>query len=132
MTHRVCAVMTEQLPEALSAKKSAQLLRELASHMSIERPCIVLDCCNVRQMDRPFLNLLLGCLEEAMKRNGDVKLAAVSSHAKLALKQNGAHRLFEVFDTNTEAVRSFQRRASVAISGTFVPANSSRALADTA
>jgi len=99
---------------------------------SIERACIVLDCCNVRQMDRPFLNLLLGCLEEAMKRNGDVKLAAVSSHAKLALKQNGAHRLFEVFDTNTEAVRSFQRRASVAISGTFVPANSSRALADTA
>ena len=123
MTHRVCAVMTEQLPEALSAKKSAQLLRELASHMSIERPCIVLDCCNVRQMDRPFLNLLLGCLEEAMKRNGDVKLAAVPSHAKLVLRSNGAHRLFEVFDTNAEAVRSFQRHTPIETSETFFAAS---------
>jgi anti-sigma B factor antagonist len=132
MTIRLCAVMTELLPEALSEKESAQLLRELVSHMSIERPCIVLDCGSIRQMDRSFLNLLLGCLEEAMKRNGDVKLAAVPSHAKLVLRAIGAHRLFEVFDTGTEAVRSFQRHIPVGISGTFVPASLSRAVESTA
>jgi len=120
------------LPEALSAAKAARLFRELKSHMSIDRPCIVLDCSKARQMDRFFVNLLLCCLEEAMKRNGDVKLAAVPAQTQLVLRHSGAHRLFEVFDTNAEAVSSYHRRTPVGTSSTIVPAGSSRALETTA
>jgi anti-anti-sigma regulatory factor len=44
--------------------------------MNNDRAYIVLDCSKVGVMDRSAIYLLLCCLEEAMKRNGDVKLAA--------------------------------------------------------
>jgi len=59
-------------------------------------------------MDRRVIQLLLGCLEEAIKRNGDVKLSAVPKAAKAILEVTGVSRLFEVFDTNAEALISFQ------------------------
>jgi anti-anti-sigma regulatory factor len=61
------------------------------------------------QMDRPSIKLLLCCLEEAIKRNGDVKLAAVPAGARSTLELTGVDRLFEIFDTNVDAVNSFRR-----------------------
>jgi len=82
MTLRGCTVKIEQLPESLSEKQSRLLLRKLESSINIDRPSIVLDCSKVRRMDRSAINLLLCCLEEAMKRNGDVKLASVPQEAE--------------------------------------------------
>jgi hypothetical protein len=53
--------------------------------------------------------LLLHCLEEAMKRNGDVKLAAVPTAAAVLLVSTGVARLFEAYDTTAEAVNSFHQ-----------------------
>jgi len=52
---------------------------------------------------------MLCCLEEAVKRNGDVKLAAVPAGARSTLKLTGIDRIFEIFDTNVEAASSFRR-----------------------
>jgi anti-anti-sigma regulatory factor len=60
-------------------------------------------------LDQSAIQLLLSCLEEAIKRNGDVKLAAVPHGARSTLKLTGVDRLFEIFDTNAEAVNSFRR-----------------------
>jgi anti-anti-sigma regulatory factor len=109
MTNRVCAVKVEQLPETLSVRQGQLFLGELESSIDVDRPSIVLDCSKVRRMDRPAINLLLCCLEEAMKRNGDVKLAAVPQEARPILERAGVDRLFEIFDTNAEAVSSFSR-----------------------
>jgi len=62
-------------------------------------------------MNRQIVFILLSCLEEAMKRNGDVRLAAVSPQAKAALKATGADILFKFFETTEDAVASFQRPA---------------------
>jgi anti-anti-sigma factor len=77
--------------------------------MNIDRPSLVLDCSKVRQMDAPAIHLLLSFLEEAMKRNGDVKLAGVPQEVMATLELAGVDRLFEIFDTNAEAVTSFRR-----------------------
>jgi anti-anti-sigma regulatory factor len=50
---------------------------------------------------------ILYCLEEAMKRNGDVKLAAVPRAAAEILELTKVDSLFELFDTPAEAVKSF-------------------------
>jgi anti-anti-sigma factor len=102
-------VAVEQLPETLSEKQGRRFLCALEGSINIDRPSVVLDCSKVRRMDGPAINLLLCCLEEAMKRNGDVKLAAVSQEARSILKLTGVDRLFEIFDTNAEAVSSFRR-----------------------
>lgn len=90
-------------------KRGRLVFRELETRINIDRPCVVLDCSKVREMDRFAIHMLLCCLEEAMKRNGDVKLAAVSPAARETLELTRVDRLFEIYDTETEAVNSFFR-----------------------
>jgi anti-anti-sigma factor len=85
-----------------------------------ERPAIVLDCTELRQIDSAAAHLLLCCLEEAMKRNGDVRLAGLSAEANGMLSAWGVDRLFRTFDTTEKAAQSFQRRTA------FMPSSADR------
>ena len=107
MRFRPCTVTVTQLPEKLGIKQGRLFFRELESHMNIDRPCIVLDCSKVREMDRFAIHMLLCCLEEAMKRDGDVKLAAVPPSAQETLELTRVDRLFEIYESETDAVNSF-------------------------
>ena len=100
--------VVKHLPATLSREQQRLFFTEVESCFNTDRPCIVLDCSKVRQIDRSVIHLLLCCLEEAIKRNGDVKLAAVPPRARSALKLTGVDMLFEIFDTNVEAVNSFR------------------------
>ena len=60
-------------------------------------------------MDKHAIHMLLCCLEEAMKHNGDVKLAAVTPSVGEILELTRVDRLFEIYETQTEAVNSFFR-----------------------
>ena len=104
---RMSVVTVKRLPGALGLKRRRNFFREIQDCMSIDRPRVVLDCSSVQKPNRALVHLLLRCLEEAMKRHGDVKLAAVSSEAKAVLEHSGVLRLFDTFDTTAEAVNSF-------------------------
>lgn len=110
MRLRVGAVAVKQLPETLTYKQGLIFFRELESSMTVDRPGIVLDCSKARVIDGTAIHLMLCCLEEAMKRNGDVRLSALSAEAKGILKLKGADRLFRIYDTNAEATNSFYHR----------------------
>jgi len=69
------AVTVHEVPDKVTAAAERRFLRELQTFVETERPRLVLDCSRVQQMDNATIHLLLSCLEEAMKRNGDVKLA---------------------------------------------------------
>ena len=75
--------------------------------MTTDRPRVVLDFSEVRQLDSAGIHVLLHCLEEPMKRNGDIKLAAVPPAATVILELTKVDSLFETFDTASEAVNSF-------------------------
>ena len=109
MRFRPCTVTVIQLPEKLNVKQGRLLLAELESRMNVDRPCVVLDCVKVCEVDRYAIHMLLCCLEEAMKRNGDVRLAALSPAAREILERTRVDRLFEIYDTDTEAANSFFR-----------------------
>ena len=109
MRFRPCAVTVTQLPERLDMKEGRLFFKELEGRMNIDRPCVVLDCSKVLEMDRFAIHMLLCCLEEAMKRDGDVRLAAVSPSARETLELTRVDRLFEIYDTETDAVDSFFR-----------------------
>ena len=53
------------------------------------------------------MDLLLHCMAVSMKRDGDLKLAAVSPQAAAILELTRTDRLFEIYETCTDAVRSF-------------------------
>ena len=89
--------MLKQFPQDLSLKQTRAFLDEIKTAMKVERPRLVLDCSHMRQMDNSVIYLLLCCLEEAIKHNGDIKLAAVPSKVAAMLTTSGVSRLFEVF-----------------------------------
>jgi anti-anti-sigma factor len=90
-------------------KAARRFFAELKSNLKVEKPCVVLDCANLREMDKQAIHMLLCCLEEAMKHNGDVKLAAVTPSVGEILELTRVDRLFEIYETETDAVNSFFR-----------------------
>ena len=109
MRYRPCTVTVTQLPQKLKMKEGRRFLADLQSRLKTDRPCMVLDCANVQEMDKRAIHMLLCCLEEAMKRNGDVKLAAVTPSIAEILELTRVDRLFEIYETQTEAINSFLR-----------------------
>lgn len=105
-------VIVEQLPGTSDPRRGRAFLRELTSNLEQTiRPCVVLDCGRLQNVDGSRLHLLLCCLEEAMKRNGDVRLAAVPAQAQAAFRALGVDRLFRVYNSVVEAAESFRRTA---------------------
>jgi anti-anti-sigma factor len=102
-------VPVRQLPEQFGVKQGRIFFREVESCLQSDRPRVVLDLSKVRHIDSAGIQVLLRCLEEAMKRNGDVKLAAIPPAAASMLKLTRADRLFEAFDNASDAVNSFHQ-----------------------
>jgi len=107
--------MVQQLPAILDAKGSRAFFVEIAPHLESDRPCLVLDFAEVRYLDSAGVELLLQCIEETMKRNGDVKLAAISPEITSILEMTRVDRLFEIFDSCNDAVESFHRFSARAL-----------------
>lgn len=107
MTNYECNVIVKQWPEDSSVNEQHSFLHDVKRSMRTDRPRIVLDCVHLREVDDSIIYGLLCCLEEAMKRSGDIKLAAVPPAAAAVLARSGAASLFEAFSTSAEAVHSF-------------------------
>ena len=100
-------VVVKQLPAQLKLGQVQEFLREVSPLITSDRPCIVFDFSQVTQIDSAGVDMLLHCMEQAMKRNGDLKLAAVPPSSAVILELTRVDRLFEVFETSSEAVDSF-------------------------
>jgi anti-anti-sigma factor len=96
-----------QLPERLNHRDVQTCSKELDPILEADRPRVVLDCSLVQYLDSAGVEMLLRCVQEAMKRDGDLKLAAVSPAAATILELMRVDRLFETFETTAEAVESF-------------------------
>src|SRR5260370_39648877 len=111
--HASRAVSVMQLPERLQDADVEVFLGELQPLLESDRPRIVLDCSQVRYVDSAGVEMLLRCLQKAMTRDGDLKLAAVSPASGVILEHMRVDRLFETFMTTEEAVRSLDRKSVV-------------------
>jgi anti-anti-sigma factor len=105
LTSRPVVIM--QMPEQFNFDGAQTFRQELEPLLECHRPRIVIDCSQVQSIDGAGVEMMLRCLEEAMKRDGDVKLAALSSEAEVILELMRVARVFETFSTTDEAVRSF-------------------------
>lgn len=106
-------VVVKHMPERVNLKYAREFLREVQPLITADRPQVVFDLSAVKQLDAAGVDVLLQCMSEVMKRDGDLKLAALSPHAAVILELTRTDRLFEIYETAADAVRSFSR---------FVPA----------
>ena len=100
-------VLVMEVPTELTHAERKEFLSELQPLLEDDRPQIVLDCSSLKHIDSAGIEMLLQCMEEAMKRDGDVKLAAVSPATAAILELMRVDRVFEMFETTEEAAASF-------------------------
>ena len=105
----------------MSKKEEVIFFRELQECMHMDRPRIVLDCSVISRADFGVMDLLLNCLEAALKRNGDVKLAAVTPNLSEVLHATGINKLFDTYRTTNDAVESFHQHSIEAILESLMP-----------
>ena len=108
-------VVVMQVPEILNVEEVHNFMQELGPLLESNRPRIVLDCSQVCSMESAGVEMLLRCLEEVLKRDGDLKLAALSPEAEVILELMRVARVFETFQTCEDAVRSFHAIPSDAV-----------------
>lgn len=100
-------VIVRQLPESLTRKPATAFFQEIAGLLKTNRPYVVFDFSEVTEIDASGVEMLLQCVEEAMKGNGDVKFASIPPGPAAVLELTGVDHLFEIFDSTTDAVESF-------------------------
>ena len=102
------APVIRRLPPILDQAQGQAFFREVEPLLKADRAQIVLDFGEVRQLYESGVVMLLSCMEEVMKGNGDLKLASVPAASAVILELTGVYSLFEIFDTASDAVRGFQ------------------------
>lgn len=102
-------VVVKRIPERLNLKQARAFCREIEPFLSSDRPQIVFDCSQVKQIDAAGVEMLLQCLSRIMKNDGDIKLASLSPQMAVVLEMTRTDRLFEIYESSSDAVLSFRR-----------------------
>lgn len=100
-------VIVKNLPERLTAGSTDPFFCEVEPILEGDRPRVVFNFFNVRHFDYAGVAVLLTCIEEVLKKNGDLKLAAVSAPSLTILELTRVDRLFEIFENTADAIKSF-------------------------
>ena len=100
-------VVVKRMPERMDLKQARKFLKEVQPFLNSDRPQVVFDMSQVRHIDAAGIDILLHCMREAVKRDGDLKLAALSPQSQVVLELTRTGRLFEIYENSTAAVKSF-------------------------
>jgi anti-sigma B factor antagonist len=100
-------VVVKRMPERMNASGAKKFLADVQPLLNADRPQVVFDLSQVQQLDVAGVEVLMHCLRQAMRRDGDLKLAALSDQSAIVLEMTRTDRLFEIYHTSTDAVRSF-------------------------
>jgi anti-anti-sigma factor len=91
----------------IDSSNATEFDEALKGIMGQGRHRIVLELSNVSYMSSAGLRSMVAALRQCKKRNGDVRLAALSERVRDVLSLAGLDSLFTVFDDTTAAVGSF-------------------------
>ncbi len=79
-------VVVKRMPERMNLKQARGFLKEVQPFLISDRPQVVFDMSQVRHIDAAGIDVLLHCMREAVKRDGDLKLAALSPQSAVVLE----------------------------------------------
>lgn len=100
-------VLIQKLPSRLEAADLASFRKSLEAALETDSPQIVLDLSAVTYLGSPGIEFLLESLSVVVRRDGDMKLAALSPESATLLALTRVERFFEIFRTVEDAIHSF-------------------------
>ena len=108
MSSGVPGVAIADLTGDLDTEAAYQLESGLSDIIDKNDVKLILNFERVRIMNSTAMGVLLSTAEDARKRSGTMKLCSLSEHVREVLDLVGVSSLFEIFDTEKEAVKSFK------------------------
>jgi anti-sigma B factor antagonist len=93
--------------EYLDASIAEEFKRDIAPVLEEANSKVVFDMSQLQFVDSAGIGAILSCRRRLSAAGGDLKLCAVSKPVRGAFEITRMHRLFDIFDTQEEAIRSF-------------------------
>jgi anti-anti-sigma factor len=100
-------VIIKSLPERLDAADLTVFSQLMHPVLNSDSPHLVLDLSGVKYLGSAGIEFLLECLSTVVRRDGDMKLAALSPESAALLALTRVERFFEIFKSVEDAVQSF-------------------------
>jgi len=95
--------MVLRFPERVSGTQARLFAERISSELHHDRPRVIADLSNVRQIDTTALHVLLECLIEVKRQDGEFYLGAVSPEAATVLELTQMDSVFELLPEVAEA-----------------------------
>ena len=106
-TERTGEVVTLVLNgETLDASNSKDFRNEVAPLLTAQAK-VIFDMSQLRFVDSSGLGAILSCLRQLNGVGGDLKLCGMTKPVRALFELVRMHRVFEIFNTREEAIRSF-------------------------
>src|SRR3712207_5844142 len=93
--------------EYLDGNIAEEFKRDIAPVLEEANSKVVFDMSQLQFVDSAGIGAILSCRRRLSAAGGDLKLCAVSKPVRGAFEITRMHRLFDIFDTQEEAIRSF-------------------------
>lgn len=103
--------VVELLIEELDASNAADLKRDMAPVLDAHTK-VTLDLARLRFLDSSGLGAFLSCLRKLNAKGGDLKLFHMTKAVRSVFELVRMHRIFEICNSQEDALRAFDRKAS--------------------
>src|SRR3569832_709063 len=80
-------VVVKRMPERMNNSGAKHFLADVQPLLNADRPQVVFDLSQVQQLDVAGVEVLLHCMRQVMRRDGDLKLAALSDSRRQSAAQ---------------------------------------------
>src|SRR5260370_9047903 len=98
-------VVVKRMPARVDARTAREFLRDVQPFLTIDRPQLVFDLSQVVRLDAAGVEMLLHCMSQSHRRDGDLKLASLSAQSAVVLDLIRTGRLFEIYNSSTDPIR---------------------------
>jgi len=99
--------LIKRVPRRFDREHAIRFHRKVQQLFNCDRPQIVFDLSKTRYMDLKGADVLLQCLREAVKCDGDLKLAGLTPLVSIVLELTRVGQFFEIYDSTISAAKSF-------------------------
>lgn len=96
----------------MNGGEAREFYKQLCPILISDRPRIVFDMSKTFHVDSTGIAVLLRCIYQATRRDGDIKLAGVSAQIAVVFELTRIGQIFEMYDTAVAATMSFSNPAS--------------------
>lgn len=112
-TEKITDVIVETIDiNHATFKEAEEFKKKIENQFENGYKKFIIDLSKCNFMDSTFLSTIVTVLKKVSKAGGNLKLAGVHAEAQALLELTGTAKIFEIYKTKEEAVKSYKTKAA--------------------